>query len=407
VPAEKDGPGGERGADPRRRRRSGARPDLARPPEIRYCVRVALRAERIALIALLFAVAMVVTLRWWLPIDEWVYQWVQFHRSCAMDAWSHRLDPVVRTTLALLIGFALAHGEWRHPGRLLGLLIVFLVGAFGVELLKTVIDRLRPNATPDMIGGNSFPSGHTTGAAMAAVIAIVLVRRRNWPRSTRWSAYLLAGACVVVQAAGRLLGGSHWVSDVVASAFLGVAWVLGAGWIRRLPRTLVAGSLAVACVAFFVFDDVPRARVRLPSALDESSQSLAAVEFGTAEARSARVGLWQDGPAEPIGPVSWALSPDVGVGLRVGSDANVVLKMTLRPAAAGEERGSCARLVISVNEWVAPEIALTRGWREYHLDPPPGVIRAGSNTVRFHISTDATASGRLAAFRYLRVFPRA
>jgi membrane-associated phospholipid phosphatase len=368
---------------------------------------VALRAERIALVALLFVVAMVLTLEWWLPIDEWVYQWIQFHRGCAMDTWSRWVDPSVRVTLVLLIGFGLVHGEWRHPWRLLGLLVLFLLGAAGVELLKTVIERLRPNATPDMISGNSFPSGHTTGATMAAVIAIVLVHRRDWPRWARGPAYLLAGACVVVQAAGRLLGGSHWMSDVVASAFLGVAWVLGAGWMRRLPRAVVAGVLAVACVAFLLFDDVPGVRVRLPSALDQTGRSLASVEFGTAEARSARGGLWEDGPPEPIGPVSWALSPDVSVGLRVTSNVDGVLKMTLRPSTAGDDRRHCARVVISVNEWVAPEIALARGWREYHLEPPRGVIRIGSNTIRFHISTDATAPGGLAAFRYLRLFPRA
>jgi membrane-associated phospholipid phosphatase len=367
---------------------------------------VALRAERIALIALLFTVAMVLTLEWWLPIDEWVYQWIQFHRGCAVDAWWRRVDPLVRTTLVLLIGFGLVHGEWRHPWRLLGLLVLFLLGAGGVELLKTVIERLRPNSTPGMITGNSFPSGHTTGATMAAVIAIVLVRRRNWPRWARWSAYLLAGGCVVVQAAGRLLGGSHWMSDVVASAFLGVAWVLGAGWMRRLPRALVAGVLVVACVAFLVFDDVPGVRIRLPSALDQTSRALASVEFGTAEGRAAQGGLWQDAPPEPIGPVSWALSPDVSVELRVTSNVNGVLKMTLRPSTAGDGRRRCTRVVISINGWVAPEIALARGWREYHLAPPAGVIRIGSNTIRFRISTDANVPGGLAAFHYLRLFPR-
>jgi hypothetical protein len=70
------------------------------------------------------------------------------------------------------------------------------------------------------------------------------------------------------------------------------------------------------------------------------------------------------------------------------------------------------RVVISVNEWVAHEIALARGWREYHLELPPGVIRLGDNTVRFHILTDSgeggeRVTGGLAAFRYLRLFPRA
>lgn len=354
---------------------------------------------------------MVLSLDRWMAIDETVFQWIQFHRSCAMDASSHWIDGVVRTVLMLLLGAALVGGEWRHPGRLLGWLTLFLVGAGGVELLKTALERLRPRSTPGTITGNSFPSGHITGATMLAVIVIVLVRRRDWPVWARWCVYSLASACIAVQAAGRLVSGSHWMTDVVASTLLGIAWVLAAGWFRRLPRAVVAGVLAGACVVFLLFDDVPGLRIHLPSALDDSGRSVAAVEFGTAEARSARIGRWEDGGVEPIGPVSWALSPDVGVALEVGAQVDGVLKVTLRPLTV-DGRSRCARVLISVNDWVAPQIALARGWREYHLDPPPGVIHRGRNTIRFHIAADPSAvdeprPARLAAFRYVRLSPRA
>jgi undecaprenyl-diphosphatase len=390
-----------------------SREPLAQQHEIRYFVRVLLRAERIAVLTFLGAVTLVLTLRWWLSVDESVYQWIQYHRSCRVAACARSIGAIVQLVLMFLIGIGLMHRGSRPPWWALGLLVLLVAGGGGVELLKTGIERLRPNSTPAMVSGDSFPSGHTTGATMAAMIAMTLAHDRDWPRWARWSVYFVAVTCIVAQAAGRLLNGSHWLSDIIASILLGVAWVLGAGWVRRLPRVVMASVLGVACVAFLVFDDVPEVRLRLPSALDVTGSSLASVEFGTAEARSALIGAWKEGPAEPIGPVSWASSSDVGVVLRLRANDRVagVLKVTLRPATGSDNQRRCVRVAISVNGWVAHEIALLRGWREYHLDLPPGVIRLGDNTVRFRIVADSReddkgGEGGLVAFRYLKLFPQ-
>jgi membrane-associated phospholipid phosphatase len=370
------------------------------------------RSETYATFALFSALAILASLRWLMPLDEIVYQWIQFHRTCGLERASRWIDPLVRGTLIVLIGTAIARGEWRQPGYLIGLLLVFLGGSFAVELLKTAIERLRPNSTPVMMSGNSFPSGHTTGAAMAAVIAILLIGRRGWPSMLRVSGYLVAVGAVVLQGIGRLLNGSHWLSDVTGSVLLGVAWMLGAKSIQRLPRVAMVGLLAAACLAFVVFDDVPETRLRLPSAIDETRSSLASIEFGTAEARSALGGEWGDGPAEPIGPVSWARSPEVTAKLHVIGMAHGILKVTLRPATGDDNRRWCARMRVTVNEWSAPEIALARGWREYHLEPPLGALKTGDNTIRFEIIGQPGLKGEeaatgLAAFRYLRLYPRA
>jgi membrane-associated phospholipid phosphatase len=369
------------------------------------------RSEIYATWALLGALTILASLHWIVPIDEWVYQWVQYHRGCAVERAAHRIDPIVRAVLGMLVGISLVRGGWRHPWYLLGLVVLFVSGAAATELLKTAIERLRPNSTPGVITGNSFPSGHTTGATMAAVIAILLIRARNWRPWLRWSGYTLAALSVVLQSTGRLLTGSHWLSDVSASVLLGAAWVLAATRIQRLPRAVVASLLAVGCLAFIVFEDVPGSRLRLPSALDEDRSSLASIEFGTPGSRASLGGFWEEGPAEPIGPVSWARSPDVSVTLHAMSSAAGILKLTLRPAVAARRRSACARMVISVNQWVAPEISLARGWREYHLEPPAGALRAGDNTIRFHITAEGEASDEdaasgLAAFRYLRLYPR-
>ena len=370
------------------------------------------RAERIALSSFAAAAVLSVTLRWWLPMDEAVYQWIQYHRTCRLERWAPQADLAVRTPLLLLIGLGLSHGEWRRPWRFGGFLLLFLIGAAGVELLKTGIERLRPNSIPAMWSGNSFPSGHVTGATMAATIAVVLIRGRDWSRAARWAGYAVAVGCVVLQAAGRLVNGSHWMSDVVASVLLGVAWVLAAGWLKRLPRGFVAAVLVVAALAFVLFDDLPAIRVRLPSAIDAAGAPLASVEFGTDEARADLLGSWGSIATEPIGRVAWAVAPDVGVSIRAGDASGGILKVTLRPATTVENRRRCAQVVVTVNEWSAPSIALTRGWREYHVEPPPGVIRPGVNRIGFHIATEDTApadreNGGFAAFCYLKLFPRA
>ncbi len=123
------------------------------------------------MLAFLAALALVSSLRWALPIDEGVFQWMQFHRSCSWIMASRWIDPVVRAGLALLVAFALVRRGRRDPRSLAPLVLVFFGGLAIVELLKTAIERLRPNSLPGPVTGNSFPSGHTTGATMVAALS--------------------------------------------------------------------------------------------------------------------------------------------------------------------------------------------------------------------------------------------
>jgi membrane-associated phospholipid phosphatase len=82
----------------------------------------------------------------------------------------------------------------------------------------------------------SFPSGHTAMAFAVATVATVLL-----PRHIA-AYYLLA----VMVGASRVLGGAHWVSDVIAGAFVGVAGALA---MRHLfekagvgPQAALAGT---------------------------------------------------------------------------------------------------------------------------------------------------------------------
>ena len=128
---------------------------------------------------------------------------------------------------------------WRGDtagGRrgLMGGLAVALAGIVD-QLLKNLLCRARPNAAgagaflavfpcfPAPYAVASFPSGHaTTGFALATVLSLWYPRGGgSGVGARRWSGW------------SRIALGSHFPSDVLAGAVLGVAVVLGC--VRWLP----------------------------------------------------------------------------------------------------------------------------------------------------------------------------
>jgi lipid A 4'-phosphatase len=115
---------------------------------------------------------------------------------------------------------------------------VALSGLIG-DLLKPVFGRARPKLlfSDHLFGFTglgahadrwSFPSGHTITAASLAA-SLFLVYPRLWP--------LYAVAALLI-AASRIVIDAHYLSDVVAGAFLGVAvtWALWAAFREKLYR---------------------------------------------------------------------------------------------------------------------------------------------------------------------------
>jgi membrane-associated phospholipid phosphatase len=111
-------------------------------------------------------------------------------------------------------------------------------GGILVQIIKHLVGRARPRMTVppwEYIGPSfdsdlhSFPSGHTTTSfALAAVLA------SRFPRQA-WIFYLIAALVGI----GRVVGGSHYPSDVLAGAILGltVGWVLAdTAWRRARER---------------------------------------------------------------------------------------------------------------------------------------------------------------------------
>ncbi len=92
-----------------------------------------------------------------------------------------------------------------------------------VRVLKIGVGRMRPGAGTGFnffsleSRYNSFPSGHAADVFVGAVILYTLLKPTKW-RRWRFVPLLYAG----MVAAGRITGGWHYLSDVVAGATIGV-----------------------------------------------------------------------------------------------------------------------------------------------------------------------------------------
>lgn len=116
--------------------------------------------------------------------------------------------------LAAAAAFLLARRRWAA----LYLVVATILSAVGVQGLKWLFDRERPEDMLVISDHGSFPSGHVANAAtLAVVIAIVL--RRTWVT-------VLAIVYVIAMAVSRTYLTVHWLSDTVAGALLGAGVAL-------------------------------------------------------------------------------------------------------------------------------------------------------------------------------------
>lgn len=151
----------------------------------------------------------------------------------------------------LAIGLVLKRPVFRLAG--LESLVAHAAAALIVQVLKHLIGRPRPRMThsngfqfgPSWDSGlDSFPSGHTMASfAVAAVLA------KHFP----WAAWILYSTAGLV-AAGRVIHGSHFPSDVIAGAGLGllVGYAV-ANPIREWRRSLFMAMTVLAPYLIGVF----------------------------------------------------------------------------------------------------------------------------------------------------------
>ena len=155
--------------------------------------------------------------------------------------WPQRLGDVLVegaqpavTATALLIVAVIASRHRRSTGPLVHALTVVVAVAVPLLLLKTLVDR-----APVSGSGSSFPSGHE-----ASLIAYLGAIARTRPPTLRRAAVVVTAALAGLMALALVVTGTHWVSDVIGGAALGLAAlgssVLLSPWPVR-PRPLPPG----------------------------------------------------------------------------------------------------------------------------------------------------------------------
>ncbi|MBT0993249.1 phosphatase PAP2 family protein [Cellulomonas sp. DKR-3] len=128
----------------------------------------------------------------------------------------------------------------RMPSRALWAFGTLMVTWGLTNLAKLAVGRARPVVEDALVDppGASFPSGHATASAVAAVTLTVLL----WPllgRTGRVVVPVTGGLVVLVTCADRVMLGAHYPSDVLAGVLLGTA-MAGAsaiGYLGWSPRT--------------------------------------------------------------------------------------------------------------------------------------------------------------------------
>lgn len=111
--------------------------------------------------------------------------------------------------------------EFWRPAVLMGAMFLAVILS---TLVKQDVGRSRPSSSDFLLGPDdalSFPSGHTLGAGIFALVLTYLLVSRSGSRATAVLAFAGAALLTLMVAYSRLYLGYHWLTDVVAS--LGLA----------------------------------------------------------------------------------------------------------------------------------------------------------------------------------------
>jgi membrane-associated phospholipid phosphatase len=212
---------------------SEASPPRRVTPTARFGARAVLAAVALALVAIPFALMVLLVEEKWAPLlradsgaRDSLHGYAVAHAGFVgamqliSDSGSALAWQVVLTVVVVWL-------LWRRLPRLA---LFVAITAIGSSLLNTgvkaAVHRLRP-VLPDPVAqasGLSFPSGHAQAAIVgyAVLLLVFLPILRGW-----WRRAAITFAVLMVLGIGfsRVALGVHYVSDVVGGLVLGAAWV--------------------------------------------------------------------------------------------------------------------------------------------------------------------------------------
>ncbi|HEV2055032.1 MAG TPA: phosphatase PAP2 family protein [Methylomirabilota bacterium] len=160
-----------------------------------------------------------------LPGDSTLYEEVMAHRTPAIlefFSWANMFGSwtgLLPASLVLLAISPEARKRWW-------LIVLVLLGAPLIEqVAKHLVGRTRPRGS-----AMGFPSGHMTGAAAFAVIAIYFAIKEPWSRVQRLGLTAVVTVMVVLVGVARLVLNAHWPSDMLGGLLLGSTCAAAGAW---------------------------------------------------------------------------------------------------------------------------------------------------------------------------------
>jgi undecaprenyl-diphosphatase len=178
-----------------------------------------------------FGVLLALTIGGWVPLDEWdasISEWFRAYGDQRPNLIEViRIGTDVAATIpfliaGLLVSLALAGRRDFRPAFLCATVTVAVPLLWG--LMHWGLHHPRPTDGFVLVESNGFPSGHTSNAAAAALVAVLLL----WPRQDRTGRAVTVGLAVAFAAAvglTRLALLAHWPADVLGGWLLALAVV--------------------------------------------------------------------------------------------------------------------------------------------------------------------------------------
>lgn len=177
------------------------------------------------------------------PVLDAVLGWRSGPADIAITWFTDLGGQVGMTLLATgaVLAMTLAWRQWTPAV----LVLVAATGSLAMTVVgKAAVGRVRPplaDAVPPFESSPAFPSGHALNAVvLAGIVSYLLVRRqhRRWVRVTTITA---AAVFALLMGLSRVYLGHHWLTDVLVSWTLGLAWLTVVVVAHRLFLTVTRG----------------------------------------------------------------------------------------------------------------------------------------------------------------------
>jgi undecaprenyl-diphosphatase len=165
------------------------------------------------------------------------------------SAVSHWGGPEYMRQLMVLVAVGLVLGRRFVAGAWLAGLAV--LESFAAPAAKLLLERPRPSWTDPITtaGATSFPSGHATAVATAAVALLLVTFGLVRSQRVRRAALAVAAVTVAAVCASRIFLGVHFFSDIIGGIAFGTLLVMSTAWVVEMVRpgflSVVADGAAV------------------------------------------------------------------------------------------------------------------------------------------------------------------